>query len=545
MNIKHTHALLPGTAFYFAAVLLLFVTWHTGQYILAVTDGELVYGLDDPYIHLSIARTLVDHGVYGVSPDAVSFAASSMLWPFLLAAGYATTGLLDQLPLYFNVLFVLCCLWIVEAFGKREGISVAGRFMMHVFFIIITPVLPLIFNGMEHVLHLLSVLLLFYVFVGMETRRKPAADYRQLALLASLLVFSILVRYESVAIGLVLSASMLLRRRWLPGIVLLLAAVLPVILVGLILMANGGYFLPNSLLVKGPTLDPRILIGLPNFLYYHVLWPDTQSIHWRVFYLATLLVGILFVLPRHSQSYGFRWVIYTLLAMIVLHVVTVRLDHFNRYTGYIIGTGVTVAMLAFLSRMKYLAVDARERWETHVTVPMILIAIITCIPFLMHGMTQNRHVATASRNIYEQQFQMGRFLSTYYKGQPVAINDLGLTVYDGGIEPVDLVGLAEQRIAIARRRGVLTTDSLRAISRERNVHVALLYRSWFQREISIPSEWIPVEEWVIQDNLVCGSDTLNFYALNAEAAVTLQENLREFRTRLPGRVIVREIGGEQ
>ena len=64
-----------------------------------------------------------------------------------------------------------------------------------------------------------------------------------------------------------------------------------------------------------------------------------------------------------------------------------------------------------------------------------------------------------------------------------------------------------------------------------------MYDSWFQ----IPAEWIKVGEWQIRDNVVCGDDTVSFYAVDPAATPGLIENLRAFASRLPADVIQREI----
>src|SRR4029453_12096 len=50
------------------------------------TGHAFVYAQDDPYIHLSLARTLADHGVWGLRADQFASASSSPLWTLLLAA---------------------------------------------------------------------------------------------------------------------------------------------------------------------------------------------------------------------------------------------------------------------------------------------------------------------------------------------------------------------------------------------------------------------------------------------------------------------------
>ncbi len=51
---------------------------------LILTDGNLIYSLDDPYIHLALAENILK-GHYGVNLSEFSSPSSSILWPFLLA----------------------------------------------------------------------------------------------------------------------------------------------------------------------------------------------------------------------------------------------------------------------------------------------------------------------------------------------------------------------------------------------------------------------------------------------------------------------------
>lgn len=545
MAKRSTSPLIPGASFYLAAAMLLFGTWYIARSIMSFTGGLLIYGLDDPYIHLSIARSLMEHGVFGVSPEAVSFASSSMLWPLLLAGVGKVAGHLTMLPFVFSVLSALGSLWLIEAIGKREGLSGVGRFLMQFLFIMITPILPMIFNGMEHALHLFTVLAVLYLYLGLRTspglsvidRRMP----RGLHLLSLMLTVSVLVRYESVFIGIGLTILFLSRRQWRAACETALAAALPIIVSGLVMIAGGGYFLSNSLLVKGPLLESGIFTNLPNFLYYYLFWPETQAEHWRMAYLAVLATGVLFVLPREGRTGQLRQLVYMLLGIIALHVLTVRLDQFSRYTAYLVGSGLVLIILSLLAALGRMMETPAVRWNRTTTGPLILLAVMALVPLLMNGMTQNRHVSMVSRNIYEQQYQLGRFLSAHYRGELVALNDLGAMTYYGHIRPVDLVGLAEPRIAIARRHRVFNTDSIRAVVKDRGAGIAIVYPNWFPGEWTLPAEWIPVEDWILQDNYICGGDTVRFYGTNRIEAATLRERLDAFRPRLPRRVLVNPI----
>ena len=46
------------------------------------TQHHMEYALDDPYIHMAVAKHFVDHGVWGMTPFEFSSSSSSLFtWP--------------------------------------------------------------------------------------------------------------------------------------------------------------------------------------------------------------------------------------------------------------------------------------------------------------------------------------------------------------------------------------------------------------------------------------------------------------------------------
>ena len=70
--------LLIGIGFLLIIVLLEFLD------IMRLNNGLLVYTLDDPYIHLSLAQQILK-GHYGINAGEFSAPSSTILWPFILA----------------------------------------------------------------------------------------------------------------------------------------------------------------------------------------------------------------------------------------------------------------------------------------------------------------------------------------------------------------------------------------------------------------------------------------------------------------------------
>src|SRR5262245_54361280 len=81
---------------------------------LSLTRGVFVYTQDDPYIHMTIARTLAEHGVWGVNAAEFAGASSSLLWTLLLAALWKAGIHALLLPMLLNVAAGIALLVFVD-----------------------------------------------------------------------------------------------------------------------------------------------------------------------------------------------------------------------------------------------------------------------------------------------------------------------------------------------------------------------------------------------------------------------------------------------
>ncbi|HEV7762400.1 MAG TPA: hypothetical protein VGO78_25500, partial [Acidimicrobiales bacterium] len=169
-----------------------FGRWGLGSYLGVVAvlvaaiwvwlDGVLVYVLDDPAIHLSVADELVRHGTWGVEAGSFQSASSSPLWTLLVAAGLAVTpsGLEEWVPLVLNV---LAGIGVVVVLGRNQRVLQPGRqrgleTLATVMIVVVALFLPgLAVVGMEHSLQLLLVLAAV-VLVQSDASGDPGAERR-------------------------------------------------------------------------------------------------------------------------------------------------------------------------------------------------------------------------------------------------------------------------------------------------------------------------------------------------------------------------------
>src|SRR5262245_63017728 len=95
--------------------------------ILRLTHGTLAYVLDDPYIHMAMAKHLAGWGVWGITPYAFSSSSSSLLWTLLLAGVYYLAGVSELAPLVLCAAAASLLLVTLELLLARVGVPPPAR----------------------------------------------------------------------------------------------------------------------------------------------------------------------------------------------------------------------------------------------------------------------------------------------------------------------------------------------------------------------------------------------------------------------------------
>ncbi len=89
-------------------VLSLMILWLTTVLLLVISlglnNGHFAYGLDDAYIHMSIAKNFALHGVWGLTPYGFTSSSSSLLWTLLLSFIFYIIGVNVLVPFMLNII---------------------------------------------------------------------------------------------------------------------------------------------------------------------------------------------------------------------------------------------------------------------------------------------------------------------------------------------------------------------------------------------------------------------------------------------------------
>ena len=542
--MKRTGASFPATLWPFLVASILFTG---GVATLALSSyhangNHLVYALDDAYIHMAIAKNLLQNHCFGVTPYEFSSSSSSPLWTLLLATVYTFTGVAALPPLVLNYLFGVCSLLVAFRIMRFYALSPLQSLFGLLLFTFITPLVPLVLAGMEHILHIFTVLLFLYYLSRCIGADKGTSASSAWALCAALSL-AVAARYESLfLVAPVLIILFLTDHRRL-GILCAIAAILPVCAYGAFSVLHGGFFLPDSLILKGAFPDFVSLRGIVNAIGYHGL---NQLAHAEDLYgLLILGVGVFFWNRGKGICRTREYLMALFACVTIIHCQFAAIGWFYRYEAYLKAIGTVVIAISIKPIWGFGQAGERRSVFIPKAIACIMLVGLSLFPAVQSGGKALASAVQATKNIYEQQYQMGLFFREFYNTAPVAANDVGAINYLSSIRCLDLWGQGTHSVARAKIHGHYSTSFIKSIAHEHGTRVAVLYRHWFKGGMSLPVEWIPVGEWTIRDNVVCGGDTVTFFAVGANEARQVSENLRSFSNRLPKDVGWRDLTGER
>ena len=485
--------------------------------ILAMNHGMLVYTLDDAYIHLALAERIWA-GTYGINLHEVAAPASSFLWPFLLAP-FSRLQWFTLVPLVVNVIAASLTVTVfvreVRRALEREVLSLSAA-MLVIGLILASSVVPVIFTGMEHSLQqLLAVVIVAGLIEEGRTGRAPASLWLALLLIP-------LVRYDSLALAAPALVYLLWRRH--VGGSLTTGALAFAILAGfsVYLVMHGRGPLPASVVAKSDVVRGGAApVALAIGVYTNLVLSPQGNIMVLGFVLA-LAAGC--DKRRVATDRGLAFVLATALALQFMF------GKFGAYFRYEVA--LLAATLVALVHL-YRAFLARAFARGAALAPQLaLVGVLgaVSIGYLFALVT----TPLAANNIYDQQYQMHRFLTGYYHG-PVAVNDLGWTALHNSSYVLDFGGLASQE-ALQARMHQHNADWMRRLCQEHGVRLAMIYDGWFPEH---PAEWIHVGSLRLSRfRITPAFPQVEFYATEPATAAAVRSELETFGKSLPDHILL-------
>ncbi|MEM7722497.1 MAG: hypothetical protein AAF376_08990 [Pseudomonadota bacterium] len=494
------------------------------------TGDAFVYTLDDPYIHLAVAESILAGG-YGVNVGEFASPSSSILYPYILA-GLLALGLGTWAPLAIAVPAMLAAVWLfcglIWRFGIREDDRAARLFAYAILPLALLAInaygLPL--TGMEHTLHVLAVLMVLSGLVGMVGAVGPVgggpADTRiSTAILVAGLILAPLIRFEGLSVTLAGLLLLLWHRRFLA------AAVTSAILVA----AFGAYvaqmssmglpLLPSSVMVKSDISAGMMDDGMRGRAQDAVQQIIEALVEGRGSLLLAGLVAILAaVWSRPARTDLNIAVAFLATVAIAGHLVAGEYGWFSRYEIYVVALMLAALVVLWGPRLNRSSMSRPVK-----AVGVTALLAITIIPYA----TTTLLTPAASENIFLQQQQMHIFATEHFP-HPVAVNDLGFVAFDNDGHVLDLWGLGSEEARLRRARPDFGMRDLRELTEGAGTVYAMIYDDWFIGVI--PPDWCRIAE-LQTPRITAASDRVGIYLIDRAREEEMRTALDRFVGILP------------
>ena len=488
--------------------------------ILLLNDGKFTYTLDDPYIHLAVAEELI-RGHYGVNAVEVCAPCSSPLWPLLLAP-FARTPISEFLPLGLNIAFGVLTCWVVLR-GMRRVLPVdsdggdwtqaLARVVMAWVVLLGCNVPGLVFSGMEHSLQVLMAILVVDGMIQLAWTGK----IQRLFVMAS--ICGPWIRYENLALTAAACGLLLFKKRLPHAMAIGGAALVGLLAFSGFLVALGMPPVPSSIIAKSHiATDANLLGGILEALKFSFL--SDRGV------LLLLMTSVLVWFSVRPDLRATRPAAIGLAMAGLLHACFGAYGWYHRYECYIFAAllyGIFLLMAYPCGRMA-------ERWSHASTTVLACFGLIVSFPYVADLFT----VPLAASNIYEQQFQMHRFVTQWWK-KPVAVNDLGWVAYQNDAYVLDLWGLGSHTALQARLEG-RDPSWMSTLAEQHGVGLAIVYENWIPARAA---GWIKVGELHLsRARITPASARVSFFATSPDNVDAIEMALVDFRKALPPGVMI-------
>ncbi len=513
---------------------------------LEKNEGNLVYALDDPYIHMAMAKNFAQHGVWGATKYEFSSSTSSPLYTLLLSGIYFIFGVNVAVPLIINIIFAIILISMVYLLLKRYNITYFYSLTVLISLIIFTPLPALVFVGMEHILQIILVILFVYLsakFISFQENEKKCGLYEKHLLILAPLVTT--VRYEGLILLAIVCALFFIYKRYLYSIILGLAGIIPLIIYGLISVSKGWYFLPNSIILKEKASIVPYLIANHNIELIPVEIHFLQLLCAYIVFIFVYSISIHYIAKEKMK----KEILVMNIVLIVLGTINflfAGVGWFYRYDAYLIALGIFIISLSLihLKEFKFFRNKKLNKENIQGIVfilsAFILIIALVSVPLESRGFESLKETPQSTNDRYFGHVYPAKFVAKYYNNSTIAVNDLGAVSFYSDAYILDIYGLgSKEPVYYLMEKGKYNKSEVEYWIKQKNAEIAILQPEWIVIAKRIPDAWLMVGKWNTPQNVAFGDTTVGFYLVNPSKKDYLIKNLRDFSPYIPDNVVQR------
>ncbi len=503
-------ALLPALIF---TILVLSITLHLA---LKRTDGRYICPMDDPYIHLSVAKNVALDGSWGLENRVFSYCSSSIAFPLLISLAMKIAGIHETIPLVLNMITGVITLVIFLLIFRRIGLSWSMASIVLTALTMMIPLPVMIYICMEHVLQILAIVCLLFFSARYISNEPKALEFTNPWLLYALGFSAVMTRFESLFVVVIICLFLILTKYLEKAFLLLFFSTSPIFLMGIYSLSKGHHFLPTTLLIKS---------HLPGFSYCEIqLWLIETFIIFRnnphLTICMILLLLFTLICNQHTGNARHLAVITNIIAVLtfMIHLLIARTGWYVRYEAYLIALFFLAGSLSFQYGLRDFFVTGTLGRR----ILLLTILLSPTVPLFHRTFDAIKVGPIAAENIYQQAYQVGHFLNTYYSGCNIAGHDIGTITYYADVGLLDLLGLSNVEyydLKIWKRN---KSNVIRELAQKHQTQIAICYDNWFD----LPREWIKIGEWSLEhEAITSGEKVISFYAVQPRDIKKLQQSL--------------------
>lgn len=482
------------------------------------SDGKLVYTLDDPYIHLAVAENILN-GSFGINSGEFSSPSSSIIWPYLLAI-LLKLGVGELSPLAYSFPMGLASIWILSGWVWESTEKHFGGARQVAFFLL--PLLLALFlnafglpmTGMEHSTHVFASLLLLW---GLARLSEGKGDTYVIAVYVGIFLCAT-IRFEGLALAFLGIGGLCLLERWRDALANFTIIASALAIYAAYMNAHGLPFFPSSVLTKSELAvsasQGNLFDNLGDSISH--LKPFLQN-KWRMvllFFTVYATAGFIF---SNKTVRKYRIILAICAIAILAHIIGGKYGFFNRYQVYVVG----ISIFSFAT-----AIRVGLRFRNGLATVAFTAIVLAYVSDRYSGSLLD--IPKGAENIYQQQYQMGRFVKEYFP-ERLAVNDLGWVSFKNDLYVLDLWGLGSEEARKLRNNDVWKPDDLASISRRHSVVFAMIYREWIP---DVPKNWEHVAT-LETSQITSASPFVFFYLLDLTKRKEMENALERFSETLP------------
>ncbi|MEO8529881.1 MAG: hypothetical protein ABI459_01545 [Deltaproteobacteria bacterium] len=434
---------------------------------LRATGGVFEYPLDDVYIHLAIANSIA-RGEYGINPGEYASAASSIIYPVILAP-FSGLGIERFMPLVVNMLALIgiAITWakIVTRMVPNTALAVG-----------LVGLGPLALNfagvamtGMEHALHVWASLVIVLGLLRLTAGERTTWGFFAAVILAPL------IRFEGMALALVACTIYGIYGSKSRALLLAVAVIAPVAAFIAFLTAHDIGPLPTSVLAK------QSLAGFGEFsLFDRMVITLIKALQYSTAYVALIASAVLLFISLvgfRTKRESVGWIALIGSGCGFAHLLFGGFGWAFRYEAYV----MAVLAATWVAIWTTLMPDRPLR--------SLLVLSFFAVPLYTYQTKVPRFAPNSARAIHLQQEQMARFAQDFLKA-PVAVNDIGRVAWRNPNYVLDLYGLASRQALALRQDETSSQGWAGPLAQAKGVEAALVYDFVFPH--AFPATWTKV-----------------------------------------------------